>query len=255
MAPGAAVRSAAQGRGRREDHADLVWCTEFPNGSDSSSIRSGGRNSPADRPASPRGARSSVDALALDLLLQEHDPVHQAFRPRRAARDVDVHRDDRVDPLHHRVVVEDPAGRGAGAHRDGPLGLRHLVPDPPDDGGQLERQTAGADQHVGLAGRKAHPLHAEPRQVEAARGGSHELDGAAGGPERHGPERIGPRPIGQEVEPGGHPVRRDRRDGRVSNRDWSIPLQRSALPDVDVPDRQNHDEDEHLDDQETRRCR
>ena len=37
--------------------------------------------------------------------------------------------------------------------------------------------------------------------------------------------------------------------------DWSIPLQCSTLPDVDVPHRKDEDEDEHLDDQESRRSR
>src|SRR5689334_24835073 len=50
----------------------------------------------------------------------------EPFGTRRTSGDVDIDRDDRVDPLHDRVVVEDVAGRGAGAHRDRPLRLRHL---------------------------------------------------------------------------------------------------------------------------------
>ena len=36
---------------------------------------------------------------------------------------------DLVDSLEHGVVVEHPAGARAGAHRDDPLGLEHLVVD------------------------------------------------------------------------------------------------------------------------------
>src|SRR6476661_6939436 len=154
------------------------------------------------------------DALSHDLLLEQSNAVDETFGPRRASRYVDIDRDDRVDALDHRVVVEDPAGRGARAHGDGPLGLRHLVPDPPDDRRELERQPAGADQHVRLAGRKALALHAEAGDVEAAGRRGHVLDGAARRAERHRPERVAPGPVGQEIEPGGDPVGRDRRHGR-----------------------------------------
>src|SRR5215831_16593753 len=52
------------------------------------------------------GARSGSDRLvaldrtAVDLLLQFHDPVDQGLRARRAARNVHVHRHDRVDSLN-----------------------------------------------------------------------------------------------------------------------------------------------------------
>ena len=45
----------------------------------------------------------------LDLLLQPDDPLDERLRPRRAAGDVDVHRDDLVHALEDRVVVEHPA--------------------------------------------------------------------------------------------------------------------------------------------------
>src|ERR671932_591752 len=44
--------------------------------------------------------------LALDLVLQLDDPVHQRLRPRRAARDVDVDGHELVGALHDCVVVE-----------------------------------------------------------------------------------------------------------------------------------------------------
>src|SRR6476661_1666798 len=47
------------------------------------------------------------DALSHDLLLEQSDAVDQTFGPRRASRHVDIDRDDGIDALHHRVIVED----------------------------------------------------------------------------------------------------------------------------------------------------
>src|SRR3954469_20198872 len=49
----------------------------------------------------------------LHSLVQPDDPLHQLLGPRRAAGDVDVDRDDLVDRLHDRVVVEHAAGARA----------------------------------------------------------------------------------------------------------------------------------------------
>src|SRR4051794_37113905 len=62
-------------------------------------------------------------AVAGDLLLELEDAVHQPLRRGRTARDVDVHRDNLVDPLHHVVGAVEAARAGAGAHRDHPLGV------------------------------------------------------------------------------------------------------------------------------------
>src|ERR671929_186373 len=52
-------------------------------------------------------ARPPAEArIALDLLLELDDPVHQRLRPRRAARHVDVDRHELVGALDERVVVE-----------------------------------------------------------------------------------------------------------------------------------------------------
>src|SRR2546421_1275830 len=51
-----------------------------------------------------------------------------------------------------RSIVENAAGSGTGAHRDDPLGLRHLVVELADDGSHLLRETAGDDHEIGLAG-------------------------------------------------------------------------------------------------------
>src|SRR3954470_263493 len=51
--------------------------------------------------------------VALDLVLELDDPVHQRLRPRRAAGHVDVDGDEAVGALHERVVVEHAGARGA----------------------------------------------------------------------------------------------------------------------------------------------
>ena len=144
--------------------------------------------------------------LAHHLLLEQPDPVEQPFRSRRTPGHVDVDRNDGVDPLHDGVVVEHTARGSARAHRDTPLGLRHLLPDAADDRGQFERYPARADEHIGLSRREAHALHPKPREVELAGRRGHELDCAAGGAEWHGPQRIGPTPVDEEVQFGRDPA-------------------------------------------------
>src|SRR5436305_438064 len=76
--------------------------------------------------------------LVLDALLEQHDALEQGLRPRRAAGDVHVDRDDLVDPLGDAVRV--PVGTaavGAASHRDDVLGVGHLVVETPDGRGHL----------------------------------------------------------------------------------------------------------------------
>src|ERR687884_2191173 len=63
------------------------------------------------------GAPAHV-GLALDLVLELDDRVHQRLRPRRAAGDVDVDRHELVGALDDGVVVEHAGARRADAHRD-----------------------------------------------------------------------------------------------------------------------------------------
>src|SRR4029077_19302476 len=70
------------------------------------------------------------NALAIDFLLQLQNAVEQRLGGRRAARHVDVHRHDAIATAHHRIrIVIVPAAIGAGAHRDHPARLGHLVID------------------------------------------------------------------------------------------------------------------------------
>src|SRR6267378_1277410 len=139
-------------------------------------------------------------ALVLDLLLEHANAVDETLGARRATRNVHVNRNDRVDSLHHRVIVEHSASRGAGAHRDTPFGLRHLLPDAADNRGELEGDATCADKYVGLPRRVAHAFHPEAREFEIAGRSRHELDRAARRPNRHWPQGVGASPIDQEVE-------------------------------------------------------
>ena len=87
---------------------------------------SAARSTPA--PAPEVGAPAQ-DLARPDLLVQGEDGVQQRVRARRAAGRIDVDRDDLVDALDDRVVVEHAPRRGAHPHRDHPLRLGHLVVD------------------------------------------------------------------------------------------------------------------------------
>src|SRR5579859_2321371 len=69
-----------------------------------------------------------LDRMALDLVAQAQNPVHQRLGTGRAPRHVHVDRHELVRG-HERVVVEHAHRGAARAHRDRPLGLEHLVPE------------------------------------------------------------------------------------------------------------------------------
>src|SRR5699024_11570715 len=98
-----------------------------------------------------------------------------------------VHRDDVVDTLHDRVVVEHAAAGGTHTHRDDPLGFGHLVVDLAQDGGHLLTDPTRDDHQIGLTRGGTELLHAEPGQVVVGPTDRHHLDGAAGQAERRGP--------------------------------------------------------------------
>ena len=138
--------------------------------------------------ASIGGGRSEV----ADLVAQLEHRVDQHLRPRRAAGQVHVDRHDVVDALDDRVVVEHAAGAGADAHREHPLGVRHLVVDLAQHGGHLLAHPAGHDHQVGLPRRGPEDLLAPAARVVARGAVGHHLDRAAGQAERRRPERRAP---------------------------------------------------------------
>ena len=150
--------------------------------------------------------RGVLQTLLHHLLLQHHDAVHECFRPRRTSRDVHVDGNDRIDPLHHGVVVKHAARGRTGPHRNHPLRLWHLLIDPSNDGRKFQRHTSGTEEHIGLARGVAESLHPKSCKVEATGGGRHEFDGAAGRTEGHRPQRTCTGPVHEEVEAGGDPA-------------------------------------------------
>src|SRR5262249_4790756 len=130
-----------------------------------------------------RGSWGSSDAVALlqvllvlDLVLDFEQPLEERLGPGRAARDVDVDRDDLVDALAHRVrVLEEPAAVGAAPHGDDEAGLRHLVVEALDPEGHLVGERPGDDEQV--ARPRARPGGgAEALEIAARAAGLHQLD-------------------------------------------------------------------------------
>src|SRR6476620_12583150 len=76
-------------------------------------------------------------SLLIDLFLELDDAVDERLGARWATRREHLDRHHLVDALDDGVVVEHATHRGAGAHRNHPLGLRHLVVDAPQRGRHL----------------------------------------------------------------------------------------------------------------------
>src|SRR3972149_4903712 len=98
----------------------------------SSSVRTG---MPLPPGLGRRGDPPAQEWFLADLLLEFQEALIQRFRSRRAAGDVDVHRDDLVDAFENGVVVvvkRSAAGR-ATAHADHVFRLGHLLPQPTDE--------------------------------------------------------------------------------------------------------------------------
>ena len=127
--------------------------------------------------------------VVLDQLAQLEDAVHQGLRAWRAAGHVHVDRHELVG-RDQRVVVEDAHRAAAGAHRDRPLGLEHLVVEAADDRRHLDRDPARQDDQVGLARGGPEGLEAEARDVHARAGGLELLHRAAGQTESEREERV-----------------------------------------------------------------
>src|ERR1700759_4697524 len=144
----------------------------------------------------------SVALGAVDLLAQAQDAGERGLGPRRAPGHMHVDRQELVR-RHERVVVEDAHRGAAGAHRDGPAGLEHLVVDAADDRGHLHRHAAGEDEQVRLARRGPEGLPAEPRDIDAGTDDGHHLHRAARQPEGQRPDRVALRPRHRLLDGGG----------------------------------------------------
>src|SRR6478735_7131237 len=157
----------------------------------------------ADRPLVP------VAALLLDQLLELHHPVDEALGPGRAAGDVDVHGHHAVDALDRAVGALVASARArAVAHRDAPLGLRHLLPQADERPGHLGRQRAGHDEDVRLARAGAEREHAPAVHVVLGRRRGHHLDRAAGEAREERPQAVHPDEVEDVVSLGRDDVER-----------------------------------------------
>src|SRR4051794_39722588 len=114
-----------------------------------------------------------------DQLLELEHAVDEALRPRRASGHVHIHGHHAIDALDCGVGALVAATRaGAVAHRDTPLGLRHLLPEADERAGHLGREGACDDEHVSLAGAGPEGEHVEAVHVVDAGGSGHHLHGA-----------------------------------------------------------------------------
>ncbi len=143
-----------------------------------------------------------------DLLLQQHQTLQKGFWPRRTTGDVDIDRQDLVDPLHDTVNIVHAAGVGAAAHRHDPLGVGHLLVDPQHAGSHLLERCPGNDHQVRFARRTAQNLGTETGQVETRRHAGHHLDKTAGEAEEHRPEAVLAPPVDGIIEGGQNDIRR-----------------------------------------------
>src|SRR2546425_1560097 len=156
---------------------------------------------PNRRWSSARIATRSIPlGLSGDLVLQLHEPVDHRLGTRRAARDVDVDRNDRVDAHDRGVVVVEAAGARAHAEGDDPLRLGHLVVDTLEDRRHLVADRPDVEQDVGLPGREARQPGAESVDVVVRARRRHVLHPAARRHERVLEDRVLPRPPDGLVE-------------------------------------------------------
>src|SRR5580700_2907098 len=103
------------------------------------------RRADADRES---GARRD---LPLDLALQLNHAIEQRFGRGRTAGHIDIDRHDAIAATHYRIgVMVIAAAVGAGAHRDDPARLGHLVIDLAQRGRHLVDQGPGHDHDVGF---------------------------------------------------------------------------------------------------------
>src|SRR6185295_6123730 len=72
-----------------------------------------------------------------DLVLKPHQTVEQRLGTWGTSGYVHINRHNSVDALKRRVGWERAARRSTGTHRYAPLGFRHLIPHPLDNGSHL----------------------------------------------------------------------------------------------------------------------
>jgi hypothetical protein len=134
-----------------------------------------------------------------DLVLNSKEPLGQGFRPRWAARNIDVDGNDFVHAFTDRVgELEKAAAIGAASHRDDVFRIRHLVIQELGPLGHFVSQRPGHDHEIRLPRRGARN-RAEAINVGSGSARLHQLDGATGQPKEHIPLRRRSPPVKQVV--------------------------------------------------------
>eukprot|EP00166_Cyanidium_caldarium_P006322 ctg_90.g41 len=142
--------------------------------------------------------------LSPNFFLELKHAIHERFRSRRAARDVNVDGYDPIAPPHHRVtIVIIPATIRARAHAHHPARLGHLVVHLAQRRGHFVGERAGHDHHVALAGRRSED-DTEAIKIVPPGSGVHHLHRAARQSKRHRPHGAAARPVHQVVKFGHH---------------------------------------------------
>ena len=92
--------------------------------------------------------------LVLNLVLELHQSVQNHLRPWGATRNVNIHRQNRVDSHHCRVVVIKATRAGTNSEGDYLFGLGHLVVDALQDRRHLVADGTYNEKYIRLARRK-----------------------------------------------------------------------------------------------------
>lgn len=134
------------------------------------------------------------------LLLQLENTVHERLARGRAARHVNIHRDDSVTSSCHRVAVMVVSSSvRAATHRNDPSRVRHLVVHLSQGRGHLVCESSGDNHNIGLTWRSTEN-DTEAILVVSWRRQMHHLDSAAGETEGHRPEGTLASPVCDYVQ-------------------------------------------------------
>ena len=138
----------------------------------------------------------------LDFFLQVNNRPNQLLRSRRAARHIYVHRHKPIDPLYHGVCIENTTRTSTSTHRDAPLRLRHLQPNPLQHRQHLHHNATRDNHQIALPRRKTHDFATESRKVVLASSRTHQFNTTASCRKGHGPKTVCTSPRGGSVQLG-----------------------------------------------------
>ncbi len=133
----------------------------------------------------------TAQRLVFHEFLDFHDAVDDLLGSRRAARHINIDRNDFIDALQNRIRVKNAARRRASSDRQNPFWLSHLDINLLQNRPHFFRNRAHDHQKIGLPRRKTEPFHAKTSQIVVRPHRRHELDAAARSRKRQRPNRVG----------------------------------------------------------------